>query len=169
MVNKKIAEAQKLERKAGRLKRSSERYLTGPTHGEVSKLYERAGEAWYKLGEYHQSLKDFELASEYAYDERIRRKIRKRMEEIYKIEKTKYKKGLRKLGAIGKLEKRLAYGVLSIVSLTISLFFISMNITGYSIEIFDNAQTSLLIGIILFTLGLAFAFFYFKEKRKVKE
>ncbi len=130
----------------------------------VARIYEKAGDTWSVLGRYSQALEDYNLAKKYAYNKKIIGRIERKMNKIYEKYKEKRPK-LRKLKIAG-LEKRLTFGVLSIMSLAISLFFISVSLTGYIINL--NFKEVFPIEILLFFFGLVFAFLYFREKKKEK-
>ena len=62
-----------------------------------------------------------------------------------------------------KLEKHLNFAIPAIASFLGALFFISFNLTGNVVgEVSQN--NSNWISLILFVLGMVFAFFYFKNK-----
>ncbi len=172
MVNKKSIrelskEANEYEREANRLRKSSEEYLTGEPQVNVAKVYKIAGDMRMRAGEYDKALEDYNLAIEHAHNISYISEIKKKMRSILRYYVSKPKRKMRGVSRKLGLEKRLAYGILSIASLVTSLFFISINITGYTIRVLS--ENSFLIGVFSFTLGLIFAFFYFKEKRKVKK
>ncbi len=64
----------------------------------------------------------------------------------------------------GGLEKKFVFATLSMISLVFALFFSAFSLTGYSISGLNN-ESFRFGGVILFFLGLVFAFFYFKGKK----
>jgi len=56
------------------------------------------------------------------------------------------------------------YAIITIVALIGGLFFLSDNITGNVVTNLDT-DTSNLVGVSLFVIGLIGAFFYFKSKK----
>lgn len=63
----------------------------------------------------------------------------------------------------GSKSKKMFLAYLSIFFLSLSLIFVSANITGYSIA--ENYQTANLFSAILFVGGLIFAYSYFRYKK----
>ena len=55
------------------------------------------------------------------------------------------------------------FSFVAVLTLLVSAFFVSFNLTG---SVIGNSDTSVLIGVIFFIGGLVFTFLYFKEKSK---
>ncbi len=65
-----------------------------------------------------------------------------------------------------KFDKSLFLAWLAVVSYVIALIFISVNITGNVINNSGAPDSSRIISIGTFFLGLCFTFFYFKTKNR---
>ena len=62
------------------------------------------------------------------------------------------------------LERKFGLAMISMASLLSALFFTSVSLTGYSVKGLTE-ESFRLGGVVLFVLGLVFAFFYFKGKK----
>ena len=146
-----ISLAERYEERARVADRKSSKYSSGPTSGQISKLYEKAGDAWKEVKKLQRAEQNYQDALENAYSKMTEARID---EKIQKLRPTK-KKGL---------EKYFSFAILAIASLFGSLFFISFNFTGYVIgEQFQNNSRFFSLGLL--ALGLVFSFFYFKNKK----
>lgn len=146
-----ISSAERYEERARAEDRRSSKYSSGPTSGQVSKLYEKAGDAWKEVNKLKNADQNYQDALKNAYSKMTEARIDKKIQEL----KPTKKRGL---------EKHLSFAILAIVSLSGSLFFISSNFTGYIIGgQFQNNSGFFSLG--LFFLGLVFSFFYFKGKK----
>jgi len=56
------------------------------------------------------------------------------------------------------------FGIIAIISLATSLFFTSFNLSGYATGSLSGDAS--ILGIVLFVLGLVFAFVFFRKKNK---
>ncbi len=70
------------------------------------------------------------------------------------------------LGRKKNLESKLS-SIIAVSSIAISLIFLSTNLTGFTISNLTQ-QTSSIIGIILFIIGLISALYYFKRRKQTK-
>ena len=135
-------------------KRSSLR-KEGPTHGEVSRLYEQAGGIFAQAGDYNSAYKNLKKASQIAYDNTVKRRIEEKIKEL-PSKRRKIKPS--------RLEKRLGFAAAAMVSLVGALFFSVFSLTGSVIQGL-NENNSRWIGIILFVVGLVFTFLYNRTKK----
>jgi hypothetical protein len=113
--------------------------------------YENAGRNWLKEAvqnmAYPRRVESAKLNAGYDYG--LARKIRKMIRESNE--------------GGNELERQLYAGV-SIISLVSALFFTSFNLSGYAIGSLANDAS--LLGIVLFIVGLVFAFVFFRSKKK---
>ncbi len=131
--------------------------LPGLIVAEKFRLFNEIGDAYYAAGKNQEAYR--------AYRRALRNVVKKDEGRLYrKMERVKpgEKEGGRKK-TLGTLVSKFS-PALTIVTFAIALFFISFNLTGYSIggltqESFRWISTS------LFILGLVFVFVYFKNKR----
>jgi len=175
--------------------RSEKEYTDVLNQGKISNIWKTAGDDWKNAAKYAsnennaQNYKtnageDYNRALKLAHNLKIERMIKydkkemgytkekkenlpnqiknslgKVAEEVIKAEKFM---GLEKL--LGH-KKNFTFAILSVISLVFALFFVSSNITGYSILNinYNNLQW---IGLCLFICGLTFAFLYFRKKGK---
>jgi hypothetical protein len=113
---------------------------------EAAKRYESAGARWFREAvqykEYPRRVKSARLNASYDYG--LAKDIRKTIRE-------------------SNLEKEV-FAIASIISLVSALFFTSINLSGHATS--SLASDSSLLGIVLFVLGLVFAFIFFRSKKK---
>ena len=146
-----IAIAEKYEKRARAEDKMSSAYSKGLTSGQVSRLYEKAGDAWKEVRKLKNANQNYQEALKNAYSKMIEERIN---DKIQMLKPTK-KRGL---------EKYFNFANLTIASLLASLFFISSNFTGYVIG--GQPQNSpKFVALGLFGLGLVFSFFYFKSRK----
>jgi len=152
--NPKVLLAQKYEEKAGMEdKRSKNPYGSDYkklTHGQISKLYEKAGDLRAEVGDIQNAKLNYNLSIENVYNKKEESRLKN------KIVKLSFKK--KRTG----LENYLS--ILAIGSFIGALFFISFNLTG-SIIVESTQNNFTFGGISLFILGLVFTFIYFKNKK----
>ena len=130
----------------------------GPAQVEVIKKYSGAARLFEEAGDLNNARKALEEADRYLRNRTSSTQLIKKIDD--KLYALNEKLHLKRRG----LERNLGYGVLSIASFVVALFFISFNLTGYSIGgLTQNSST--LISSGLFVLGLVFAFFHFKNKK----
>ena len=141
--------------RAQKAEKSSSLKKEGPTHGEVSRLYEQAGGIFAQAGDYNLAYENLKRASRIAYDNTVKRRIE---EKIRKLPS----KG-RKIKP-GRLERRLGLAIAAMISLVGALFFSVFSLTGSVIQGL-NENNSRWIGIILFVVGLVFTFLYNRTKK----
>ncbi len=152
-----------LYRRAHSMDRESLRSKMGPTQIDVIKTYSAAARGFEDRGDFYKAREVLEESAKYlgnpkgftATDPKLVRKINDKLDEINKRLPLKRR---------GKLERRLGFASLSIISFAIALFFISFSLTGYAVGELTQ-ENSRLIGTSLFILGLVFTFFYFKNKK----
>lgn len=125
---------------------------------EKSKKYKLSGDAWRRGKEFGIAIRAYNLAKKYA---RGNEEYIKMLDE--KIRSTDSQQQKRK-GKEGWLERHLRFAILSIVTLAIALFFTSFSFTGYAVGGLTSGNFRWM-GVILFVLGLVFAFSYFKYKK----
>jgi len=145
----------------------------GGSAAEIGEAYVKAGYLREEARDFINAKTDYRNAKIYGfpYDEKMQGKIDEKMNalileqrsknafDIFK-EKEKQRKG-KNLGS------RLS-AVVSMLALSISLFFVTSNLTGNVIAGL-NQNNSRFIGICFFICGLIFAFIYSKKKGKLKE
>ncbi len=174
-------EAQKLEREAKEENRTAEffrrkNFLTKyeKFKKESSKIYEKSGDTW--VAQFNKSwndknFRDAENSLYYAVkDYGLAMKFAESIKEMKDYRRIKGKKrSIRsKMDSLNpkkrSLEKRFVFAILSMVFLLSALFFSAFSLTGYSVSWLTN-ESFRFGGVILFALGLVFAFFYFKGKK----
>ena len=111
--------------------------------------YRHAGDMWAKAGNSKKAIQMYEGAIKFAPSEQVGEKIEEKIKGLYP--------------GRGRLERSL-FAAVSIISLIGSLFFISFNLTGNSIENLSRDGLSLL-GVGLFVLGIL-GFVFFKTRKK---
>jgi len=116
-------------------------------HSDLARIWEKAGVARRKEGNYGKALKDYEMALEYADKPELKGEIQRKINALPK------KRGLEKF-----------FAMMAIGSFIASLFFSSLSITGKSIGVIEE-KISFSFGLFFFILGLVFAFLYFYKKR----
>jgi len=150
MVRTYVDEAKILEKMAFSKKNASKKTknvsLRNILLEDAAKRYENAGRNWVleanQNKQYHRKVQYARLnaMNDYGLAKKIRGEINK-----------------------ANLEGQV-FAIVSIISLASALFFTSLNLSGYATGSLAN-DTSLM-GIVLFVLGLVFAFIFFKKKKK---
>ena len=129
------------------MKRRGEDY-DKPTCGQVSKMYEEAGDAWGLARNPKNAEFNYGLALKNAYVDHVKNRLKHKIKKLSR-------KGL---------EKHFVFAVLAIGSFIAALFFVSFSLTGSTIAELTSNNLNL-AGLGLFFLGLVFTFVYFKNKR----
>lgn len=153
---KKVAED--LERRAKNLAErvyQKERYSHLPVselnewHKKSFDRYRQAGAMYIRAKKPKKAIEMYQGAIRYAPSEQIEERVKEK---------------IRKLSWTGKRLERGLFSAASIISLLGALFFTFLNLSGYATG--SLAKDTSLIGIVLFILGLVFAFVFFKRNKR---
>ena len=157
-VSKIIEEAMDLERTANTLRRERGR----ETAEEIGSMYEKAGDLRMRARDFINAEDNYVQAQRYGfpYDQERREEISEKINRL-RLERRSYNffKGINSK-SLGK-----KFAVVSILTLTFALFFVTSNLTGFSILNISSGN-SRWIGSCFFVCGLIFAFVYLKSKNK---
>jgi hypothetical protein len=118
-------------------------------HKKTFDKYRHAGDMWVKAGKPKRAIQMYEGAIKFAPSPEIEERIEEKIKNLY----VKNNRGL---------EKRL-FAIASIVSLLGALFFTSLNLSGYVTG--NLSEDASLMKMVLFVLGLIFAFAFLKKKK----
>jgi len=135
------------------------------THADVSISYNMAAEKWEKAHEYEKAIKDYKIASKFAYNKKIRETLSNRIKLLEKSLRKgtqKQSMGLEDLITLF-FGRRLAYLIFSFFSFFLAVSSLSINITGNIISGFKNINTNV-FAVLLFSCGVVFAFLFVKKK-----
>lgn len=139
---------------------------------QASEFYIAAGDGW--VGEAKQLEKTSTGRAREVLDYALReyklakKAIGETSEILKKIEEAESRQEFLKGISSRKPIFKDVYAYLSIITLTFALFFISLNLTGYSIGNLTG-ENFVIIGIVSFILGLVFASIYFRKKETKKK
>lgn len=123
----------------------------------VSDKFYKAGELYKKGNMWREAVRAYELSAKYAPSESYREKAKEGISSIYEEQAEEFSK--RESSGI---EKKVL-SVMSITTLLIGLFFVSLDFTGYVVA---NPLTNDMqwIGLCFFTCGLVFTLVAIKQK-----
>ncbi len=126
---------------------------------EIGNLYRQSWESnkLRKIGNKKKARQNYSQALKFASDKQ-KQTIEKELKKINeRNEKFSFLKGK-------GLENRFVFAIFSMGSLLFALFFTSLSLTGYSISGLTE-ESFRFGGVVLFVLGLVFAFSYIKNKK----
>lgn len=157
------------------------------TQGEISNVYENLGDAYKLSGKDWLANDSYKRASGYAYDGKIKERLRDKRTGNYDFSKVKVqvpkmnslesktktipnlKNKKKKLFEPGFWDRTLKpntpWAILSIASFLLALFFVSTNLTGYATSI-ASVSDSKWLGFCFFACGLVFTFVFLNSKKR---
>jgi hypothetical protein len=164
------------EKKAKRLEREALHKRQSFSSGEeIGKKYEEAGDNWTESGNFIKAEDNYRNANIYGYahDTKNEKRVQAKIDSLRLKKKLTLAFPSIKKSTIEKMvedeENRIKFlpAVISIASLLFALFFISSNLTGFSVFnlTYNNSRW---IGSCFFICGLIFTFIYLKIKTKKK-
>ncbi|MCK9595589.1 hypothetical protein M0R19_00160 [Candidatus Pacearchaeota archaeon] len=135
------------------------------THADVSIAYNMAAEKWEKAHEYEKAIKDYRIASKFAYNKKIRETLSNRIKLLEKNLRRGTQKQSMDLEDLISLffGRKLAYLVFAFFAFFLSVSSLSINLTGNIISGFKNINPNI-FGVLLFSCGLLFVFLFLKKK-----
>ncbi len=146
----------------------------------ITKKYESAGDLYAKAGKFREAENCYRDARVYGdvfnneYMDKLKEKENSLREKRGGTMRLKRLIELKQKGNLGnsKLEKminqRRVVALITITFLSISLFFVSSNLTGFAISNLSNTNVQWM-GFGFFVIGLIFAFVYFRKKKISKD
>jgi hypothetical protein len=170
-----------LVQKAVKLELDAEQMRLKPGSGiSITKKYESAGDLYAKAGKFREAESCYRNARTYGdvFDEEYMSKLKEKENSLREdrggtmrfkrlIELKRKSKDIN-----SKLEKMILQknivALITITFLSVSLFFVSSNLTGFAISNLSNSNVQW-IGFGFFVIGLIFAFVYFRKKKISKD
>jgi hypothetical protein len=146
----------------------------------ITKKYESAGDLYAKAGKFMEAENCYRDARVYGdvFDEGYMNKLKEKENSLREKRggTMKLKRLIELRQKTGKGNSRLENRILqknivaliTITFLSISLFFVSSNLTGFAISNLSNSNVQW-IGFGFFVVGLIFAFVYFRKKKISKD
>jgi len=164
VVGKEETSAKEFYDEARTMAKRSIKYRTSADQSKVVKRYAASARGYEEEGELEEAKEVIEEAIKYLDSGGLPRDTRKMKENLYsRLDRIDEKLSSSKKGR--GLEKNFVFMILTITSLVLALSFISFNFTGHAVgKVVPSSSSYMALGLLM--LGLIFAFFHFKSRKK---